>query len=72
MAIKQFKANRLMPTFIALEVQQNLTAYLRDQVVQIELVLLTATHDLAPPSLASHHPGGHQPGAPEGAVCTRQ
>ncbi|CAK6689950.1 hypothetical protein OGCDGJMD_00735 [Cyanobium usitatum str. Tous] len=42
MAIKQFKANRLMPTFIALEVQQNLTAYLRDQVVQIELVLLTA------------------------------
>jgi uncharacterized membrane protein (DUF373 family) len=28
--------------FIALEVLQNVTAYLRDQVVQIELVLLTA------------------------------
>lgn len=34
--------NRLLPTFIALEVQQNLPAYLRDQRVQIELVLLTA------------------------------
>jgi uncharacterized membrane protein (DUF373 family) len=34
--------NRVLPTFIALEVQQNLPAYLRDQMVQIELVLLTA------------------------------
>ena len=34
--------NRLPLIFIALEVQQNLTAYLRDQMVQIELVLLTA------------------------------
>ncbi len=34
--------NRVLPTFIALEVLQNLNACLRDQVVQIELVLLTA------------------------------
>jgi len=36
--------DRLLLIFIALEVLQNVTAYLRDQVVQIELVLLTA-HD---------------------------
>jgi uncharacterized membrane protein (DUF373 family) len=34
--------DRLLLIFIALEVMQNITAYLRDQVVQIELVLLTA------------------------------
>ena len=34
--------DRLLQIFIALEVLQNVTAYLRDQVVQIELVLLTA------------------------------
>ena len=34
--------DRLLLIFIALEVMQNVTAYLRDQVVQIELVLLTA------------------------------
>jgi uncharacterized membrane protein (DUF373 family) len=34
--------DRLLMIFIALEVLQNVTAYLRDQVVQIELVLLTA------------------------------
>jgi uncharacterized membrane protein (DUF373 family) len=34
--------DRLLLIFIALEVLQNVTAYLRDQVVQIELVLLTA------------------------------
>lgn len=34
--------DRLLLVFIALEVLQNVTAYLRDQVVQIELVLLTA------------------------------
>lgn len=34
--------DRLLLIFIALEVLQNITAYLRDQVVQIELVLLTA------------------------------
>jgi uncharacterized membrane protein (DUF373 family) len=33
---------RLLLIFIALEVLQNVTAYLRDHVVQIELVLLTA------------------------------
>ncbi|MFM9048409.1 MAG: phosphate-starvation-inducible PsiE family protein, partial [Cyanobium sp.] len=33
---------RLLLIFIALEVLQNVMAYLRDQVVQIELVLLTA------------------------------
>ena len=34
--------DRLLLIFIALEVLQNVNAYLRDQVVQIELVLLTA------------------------------
>ena len=34
--------DRLLLIFIALEVLQNVTAYLRDQVFQIELVLLTA------------------------------
>ena len=34
--------DRLLLIFIALEVLQNVTASLRDQVVQIELVLLTA------------------------------
>ena len=34
--------DRLLLIFIALEVLQNVTPYLRDQVVQIELVLLTA------------------------------
>jgi uncharacterized membrane protein (DUF373 family) len=34
--------DRLLLIFIALEVLQNITAYLRDHVVQIELVLLTA------------------------------
>jgi|688.fasta_scaffold1510997_1 uncharacterized membrane protein (DUF373 family) len=34
--------DRLLLIFIALEVLQNVMAYLRDQVVQIELVLLTA------------------------------
>ena len=34
--------DRLLLIFIALEVLQSVTAYLRDQVVQIELVLLTA------------------------------
>jgi len=34
--------DRLLLIFIALEVLQNVTAYLRDQVVLIELVLLTA------------------------------
>ena len=34
--------DQLLLIFIALEVLQNVTAYLRDQVVQIELVLLTA------------------------------
>lgn len=34
--------DRLLLIFITLEVLQNVTAYLRDQVVQIELVLLTA------------------------------
>ncbi|MEX0588743.1 MAG: phosphate-starvation-inducible PsiE family protein [Cyanobium sp.] len=34
--------DKLLMIFIALEVLQNVTAYLRDQVVQIELVLLTA------------------------------
>jgi uncharacterized membrane protein (DUF373 family) len=34
--------DRLLLIFIALEVLQNVTAYLRDQVVQIELVLLTS------------------------------
>jgi uncharacterized membrane protein (DUF373 family) len=34
--------DRMLLIFIALEVMQNITAYLRDQVVQIELVLLTA------------------------------
>jgi uncharacterized membrane protein (DUF373 family) len=34
--------DRLLLIFIALEVLQNVTAYLRDQVVQIVLVLLTA------------------------------
>ena len=34
--------DRLLLIFIALAVMQNITAYLRDQVVQIELVLLTA------------------------------
>ena len=34
--------DRLLLIFIALEVMQNVTAYLRDHVVQIELVLLTA------------------------------
>ena len=34
--------DRLLQIFIALEVLQNVTAYLRDQVVQIELVLLSA------------------------------
>ncbi|MCP9790537.1 phosphate-starvation-inducible PsiE family protein [Vulcanococcus limneticus] len=34
--------DRLLMIFIALEVLQNVMAYLRDQVVQIELVLLTA------------------------------
>jgi uncharacterized membrane protein (DUF373 family) len=34
--------DRLLMIFIALEVLQNVTAYLREQVVQIELVLLTA------------------------------
>jgi uncharacterized membrane protein (DUF373 family) len=34
--------DRLLLIFIALEVMQNITAYLRDHVVQIELVLLTA------------------------------
>jgi uncharacterized membrane protein (DUF373 family) len=34
--------DRLLLIFIALEVLQNVLAYLRDQVVQIELVLLTA------------------------------
>jgi len=34
--------DRLLLIFIAFEVMQNITAYLRDQVVQIELVLLTA------------------------------
>lgn len=34
--------DRLLLIFIALEVLQNVTAYLRDQVVQIELVLITA------------------------------
>ena len=34
--------DRLLLIFIALEVLQNVTAYLRDQVEQIELVLLTA------------------------------
>ncbi len=34
--------DRLLLIFIALEVLQNITAYLRDQKVQIELVLLTA------------------------------
>jgi uncharacterized membrane protein (DUF373 family) len=34
--------DRLLLIFIALEVLQNVTAYLRDHVVQIELVLLTA------------------------------
>jgi uncharacterized membrane protein (DUF373 family) len=34
--------DRLLLIFIALEVLQNVTAYVRDQVVQIELVLLTA------------------------------
>lgn len=34
--------DRLLLVFIALEVLQNVMAYLRDQVVQIELVLLTA------------------------------
>ena len=34
--------DRLLLVFIALEVLQNVLAYLRDQVVQIELVLLTA------------------------------
>jgi uncharacterized membrane protein (DUF373 family) len=34
--------DRLLLIFIALEVLQNITAYLQDQVVQIELVLLTA------------------------------
>jgi uncharacterized membrane protein (DUF373 family) len=53
MSLTQFKTNwfdgsliklldRLLLIFIALEVLQNVTAYLRDQVVQIELVLLTA------------------------------
>lgn len=34
--------DRLLLIFIALEVLQNVTAYLQDQVIQIELVLLTA------------------------------
>jgi len=34
--------DRLLLIFIGLEVLQNVTAYLRDQVVQIELVLITA------------------------------
>ena len=34
--------DRLLLILIALEVLQNVTAYLRDHVVQIELVLLTA------------------------------
>lgn len=34
--------DKLLLIFIALEVLQNVVAYLRDQVVQIELVLLTA------------------------------
>jgi uncharacterized membrane protein (DUF373 family) len=39
--------DRLLLIFIALEVLQNVTAYLRDQVVQIELVLLTALSAVA-------------------------
>jgi uncharacterized membrane protein (DUF373 family) len=39
--------DRLLMIFIALEVLQNVTAYLRDQVVQIELVLLTAMTAIA-------------------------
>ena len=38
---------RLLLIFIALEVLLNVTAYLRVQVVQIELVLLTAMTDVA-------------------------
>jgi uncharacterized membrane protein (DUF373 family) len=34
--------DRLLLIFIALEVLQNVTAYLKDQAIQIELVLLTA------------------------------
>ena len=34
--------DRLLLVFIALEVLQNVTAYLKDQAIQIELVLLTA------------------------------
>jgi uncharacterized membrane protein (DUF373 family) len=34
--------DRLLLIFIALEVLQNITAYLKDQAIQIELVLLTA------------------------------
>ena len=36
------RGDRLLLILVSLEVLQNLTAYLRDQVVQIELVLLTA------------------------------
>jgi uncharacterized membrane protein (DUF373 family) len=39
--------DRLLLLLIALEVLQNLTAYLRDQVVQIELVLVTGLTALA-------------------------
>lgn len=39
--------DRLLMILIALEVLQNLTAYLRDQVVQIELVLVTGLTALA-------------------------
>ncbi len=39
--------DQILALLIALEVLQNLTAYLRDQVVQIELVLITALTALA-------------------------
>jgi len=39
--------DKILALLIALEVLQNLTAYLRDQVVQIELVLITALTALA-------------------------
>ena len=39
--------DQILGLLIALEVLQNLTAYLRDQVVQIELVLITALTALA-------------------------
>ena len=39
--------DRILALLIALEVLQNLTAYLRDHVIQIELVLITALTALA-------------------------